>query len=223
MQYQVECYDANTLILIEVYDNANKASEKLNIDVASIYKCCDRKRRTAGGYIWRKCGDDLEPIPNRKKPQIGTPVKCYHPDYLTIPIREFPSLNEAAKAYGTTTQRISESCNRSYFKVKGLLWRYSWDSAPRNITPEKNLELTAYIPIYQIDKDTYEIIDRWPSVASVIYNHNRKTGIKRANVDGILACCQGLIEEHAGYKWGYAEEPIGIENRLREIADKLYK
>ena len=33
-------------------ENMNYASEELNIDKGSITKCCQHKRKTAGGYIW---------------------------------------------------------------------------------------------------------------------------------------------------------------------------
>ena len=38
--------------LIKVFASAKDASEELNIDKGSITKCCQHKRKTAGGYIW---------------------------------------------------------------------------------------------------------------------------------------------------------------------------
>ena len=39
--------------LIKVWDNGAEASRELNINGGHISSCCNNKRKTAGGYIWR--------------------------------------------------------------------------------------------------------------------------------------------------------------------------
>ena len=39
--------------LIKLWDNGAEASRELNINGGHISSCCNNKRKTAGGYIWR--------------------------------------------------------------------------------------------------------------------------------------------------------------------------
>ena len=45
-------YDINNNI-IKIWKNAKEASIKLNLDDSSIRKCCNGKRKTCGGFIWK--------------------------------------------------------------------------------------------------------------------------------------------------------------------------
>lgn len=56
----VLCYDLNGR-LVKQYNYATKASKELNIDLSSIIKCCKRKIKTCGGYIWRYMNPDVLP------------------------------------------------------------------------------------------------------------------------------------------------------------------
>ena len=44
--------------LIKIWDYAKQASKELNIDVASIIKCCKGKNKSCGGFIWRYYEED---------------------------------------------------------------------------------------------------------------------------------------------------------------------
>lgn len=39
--------------IIKEYENSGEASELLNIDRSSINRCCNGKRKTAGGFCWK--------------------------------------------------------------------------------------------------------------------------------------------------------------------------
>ena len=45
-------YDKN-MNLINIYVSSKEAFSKTNVDRASIIKCCNGLRKTAGGYIWK--------------------------------------------------------------------------------------------------------------------------------------------------------------------------
>lgn len=45
--------DINTGRVISEYSSVAKAERQLNIDHSSISMCCNRKRKTAGGYKWK--------------------------------------------------------------------------------------------------------------------------------------------------------------------------
>lgn len=45
---KVLCVDLNT-----VFESARKASREFNIAISSISQCCNKKRKSAGGYKWQ--------------------------------------------------------------------------------------------------------------------------------------------------------------------------
>ena len=38
---------------IKIWNSMNEASKKLNVNLTSIWKCCNGKQNTAGGFIWK--------------------------------------------------------------------------------------------------------------------------------------------------------------------------
>ena len=51
-QRQVIQYTKNNEIIKE-YNSLKEASDKIGIDSSSIIRCCKRKQKTCGGYIWK--------------------------------------------------------------------------------------------------------------------------------------------------------------------------
>ena len=43
---------------INIFDSVNEASKKTNIIATSIGKCCNKKQKTAGGYVWEYCREE---------------------------------------------------------------------------------------------------------------------------------------------------------------------
>lgn len=50
--------------LINIFDSQREAARRLNIDNSSITKCCKRKIKTAGGYVWKYLNKKEENIHN---------------------------------------------------------------------------------------------------------------------------------------------------------------
>ena len=55
---QVAQYDKQTNELIKVWDSLSDVTRELGIDHSSISKCCKRKRKSAGGYVWKYVEDE---------------------------------------------------------------------------------------------------------------------------------------------------------------------
>ena len=43
--------------IIKIWESASKVEKELNIYATKITACCNGKRKSAGGYIWKKVGD----------------------------------------------------------------------------------------------------------------------------------------------------------------------
>lgn len=56
---KIDVYDANTLQLIKICDNASSAAREFNVDSGDIRRCCVGERIIVKGYIFRYNGDDL--------------------------------------------------------------------------------------------------------------------------------------------------------------------
>lgn len=50
---QILQIDKNTNKIIRTFYGCNEAERETNINRTSINKCCNKKRKTAGGYIWK--------------------------------------------------------------------------------------------------------------------------------------------------------------------------
>lgn len=50
--------------LINIFNSQKEAARKLNIDSSSIVKCCKKKVKTAGGYVWKYLNKKEEKIHN---------------------------------------------------------------------------------------------------------------------------------------------------------------
>lgn len=46
-------------IFIKQFEYIKDAAKELNIDDSSISACCRKKRKTAGGYIWKYANDNI--------------------------------------------------------------------------------------------------------------------------------------------------------------------
>lgn len=98
---------------IKQYDTILEASKDNNMSDKHIASVCKRKRRQAGGYIWRYIHDKEENVTlatiNPKKVRIKRPPKkVIQYDLLGNKLREFESTQKAAECYGICRQTMGE-------------------------------------------------------------------------------------------------------------------
>lgn len=106
--------------LLSEYESISKAHEKTNIPVGSISQCCNKKLKTAGGYIWRFKGEIFSKPSNRsdaKKVIQYTLTGAY--------VNEFNSAKEASKKTGVYYSGIYNCCNGKYEQSGGFKWEFS--------------------------------------------------------------------------------------------------
>lgn len=116
-------------ILIKVWDSIKEASVSLGIDNGTITNVCKGKYcRSAGGYVWRYCEDQIPLQIKKTKPYKKCVLQC---DKTGNIIREFESISDACRNIGATSNshisnsHIIDCCKGKRRTAYGYTWRYS--------------------------------------------------------------------------------------------------
>ena len=109
-------YDAN---LIKEWESIALASRELNIEKASIFACCKKKHKTAGGYLWCYKGDTINPYHPK------TPKKVYQFALDGSFIKEWEKATDAADFMGCDESNICACCNGKTKTCCGFIWKYT--------------------------------------------------------------------------------------------------
>lgn len=109
---------------IKEWSSATEAGIALNIDPSSIISICkhrNKKRHTAGNYIWSYYNE--EPVCNKQVPYKGR-RKVIKLDEAENILAHFNSLKEAADSVNGKWQCIQACCNKKTNKAYGFIWRF---------------------------------------------------------------------------------------------------
>lgn len=113
------------LQFIKQWNSAKEIEETLGINSASIISVCthiNKKRHTAGGYVW--CYYNEDPIINKTVPFKGKrTVNQFTKENVFI--KEYNSLKEAADAVNGKWQSIQRCCNGGRSSAYGYKWKFS--------------------------------------------------------------------------------------------------
>lgn len=138
-------YDLNG-ILLNIYNSRIEAMQRTGVNDGSIYFCCNRVTKTAGGWIWRDVDDLLteEEIKwcneaSSKKRQKDVIQYNLHGEFIKI----YKSATIAKKETGCDNSEIGKCCRGEIESVKGFIWRYASDIQ----NPTAPLFPTASIPV----------------------------------------------------------------------------
>lgn len=122
-------YDLNG-ILLNTYNSRIEAMKETGVNDGSIYFCCNRITKTAGGWIWRDVDDLLTEEEIKwcnetafKKRQ--KPVMQYNIFGEFIKIYESATI--AKRETGCDNSEIGKCCRGEIESVKGFIWRYASD------------------------------------------------------------------------------------------------
>lgn len=110
-------------IKLNVFSTIIEASKITGINVDSISACCTHKRKSGGGYIWRKINDPLTKNSIKTDKFWGKrKVEQYtlSDKYITT----FNSIREAATSVNVSWQSIQRVCLGKRKTCKGYKWRY---------------------------------------------------------------------------------------------------
>lgn len=112
-------------------------------------------------------------------------------------VNSYPSVAEAWRVTGVSKTRISQEVNAEQkVLTKGYYWSFS-DKPDFKILKTKNTGLSK--TVYQLDKDTLEVINVFKSANEAA----RFLGVKSHS--HISECCLGKIKTYKGYKWKYKD------------------
>jgi group I intron endonuclease len=96
-----------------IYKSLTEAAYINVINISNISSCCNGKRKSAGGYIWRYNQD--------KKLSINDPVMKF--DLNGLFIKKYNSIKEAAKELEFNTKNITRCIQGKRDTAGGYLWK----------------------------------------------------------------------------------------------------
>ena len=183
------------------WDNAQRASEKLNICVSDIHATCrNEKIKRAGSYMWSyKKFDSLEPYVHEginKEPilQLDNNFNIIS-KYKNISYVNQPEYNR---------ERVTNCCKRRAITHNGYYWVYEKDYNSSFISYiqnriKNNHKNSLSKPINQYDLNG-NILNTYKSAKDV----EEKTGLNRYTIQAY--CKRGISNfgESSGYIWKYA-------------------
>jgi hypothetical protein len=189
--------------LLSEYASIGIAANKFNISTKIINDCCNKNRKSAGGYIWRY--KDLYD-PNEiiiYDAQINpTPKTVVQFDKSGNFISQYQHAYEAELMTGVRQNSICNCCIGKVKSAGGYIWKYLSDYNPNDkiIYYDK----TAPKTILQFDLDGNFIAEyESMSIASELTN---------ISVACISRCCNNKRKTSGGYVWKYKEGDIYVSD-----------
>lgn len=113
---------------IKEYNSVAEAAILNNILPSNLSAVCNKKQKSAGGYLWKFSIDIEELNYNRKynKKNIGKTHSVIQYDLNNNKLMTYNSLKDAAEALGkTSTSHISSCCSGKRNTAYGYKWRYA--------------------------------------------------------------------------------------------------
>lgn len=104
--------------LVSIYDSMSIAAEKTKLNVAGICACCAHSKKSFGGYVWRKEGDEFSYINNQGNNRIELIIVD---DNGKIK-KEFSSYIEAQNTMGISRRTIQKSYTNHTKDKYGNQW-----------------------------------------------------------------------------------------------------
>lgn len=181
--------DLNTLEIIAAFDAVATATQQTGFK--HISSVCRHKRTQAGGYAWCFQSEYAALNPEHYRRQRS---KCLRA-VLQLDIKtgniisKFNSIQEAKKATGI--RHISECASGCLKTAGGFLWKYQTDKLN-----SLNYKTKA---IYQMNKDTGEIIAKFDSI---------KEAMQVTGIGHISQCSSGKRKTAGGFIWCFQNEYI---------------
>ena len=124
-------YDLNG-ILLNTYNSRIEAMKETGVNDGSIYFCCNRITKTAGGWIWR----DIDVVLTEEEIKWCNETAAQKRQKSVIQynmfgefIKIYESATIAKKETGCDNSEIGKCCRGEIKFAKGFIWRYASDIA----------------------------------------------------------------------------------------------
>lgn len=214
---------------IKHWEIMSEASNELNINLASICQCCNRRFKTAGGFIFLY-EEDYNKITEKELDILVYKANNNPVDRQVVQIskdgifiNKFNNISEASRKTNSNNSNISSCCQQKSYYANGFIWMYLEDyntiSELKLIQYSKNIKekikhnrkigtsksIVSNIgkrdkKIIQMDDDL-NFIKQWSSIKFAC--DSLKIG--RCH---IADCCKGRRNKTGGFKWMYYEDYI---------------
>ena len=178
-------YDGTTGLLIRPWESQTEAAKAFNVSIASLNGCLLGRSKSCAGFAWSF--QLLERYPITEKLD-NTEKKVTMIDINNNIIKTFDSIGEAAREVGGERSPIKKCCRGELKTAYGYKW-----SCPE-ILKEKKYN-NSPCEILQLDKDTKEIIQTFPSISSAARE------LKISGTSGIRRVLDNLNKTAYGYCW----------------------
>lgn len=213
--------DKDTGEVIKVHDSVQSASEDLGVGSENISRCCQRKRKTCKGYIFRYLDESdaedrrvLPKIRGSKNPRARSVVQLsLKGEY----VNEFPTVKEASRLLGVSSSGLYNNLHRGSAQhvTGGYRWMYK-DEYDDMTDKEKRAMVDSfskliYKPNSRLGKSNHksksvvqldsngDFLSEYESMSRA----SEETGVSRTSIS---ACCRGVYKQAGGYKWMYLKE-----------------
>lgn len=178
---------------IKEFSCANEAARIINGNRGNILLCCRQQRNQSDGYQWRYASENIDKLSDisLEVTQYNRPVLQY--DLQGNFIKEFSSLQEASEETGTQKATLCAVCKQVPQKktANGFQWKYKDN--------DKHIILNIDKSVYQIDKETNEIIKQFKTATEA----SKELKISRGSIGD---CLSGRRKSAGGFKWIYIKD-----------------
>ncbi len=106
-------------IFIREWDSVDTAGKELNLDGASIGKCCRGKYKQSSGFIWKYKQENNKKQRSRKSAK--SKIVLQYKDGVLI--NEYASISEAYEKTNIACSSLSVACNNEK-SLKGFIWKF---------------------------------------------------------------------------------------------------
>lgn len=120
--------------VIREFSSQTEAEKVTGIQQSSIWRCCNDKLKSAGGYKWRYADSNK----TNKKHHRGSPVVQLSIDGEYI--KTWNTVTEAEKTLGIVKNKISSCCNGVRKSTGGYKWMFKEDWDELQLTIQNELE-----------------------------------------------------------------------------------
>lgn len=181
--------------IIEEYKSIIDAAKKNNISPSGLHRCNDFF--SLGGFCWCKTSEWYEGWKPTKKPNTATPVYQIEVGTLRI-LNEWPSIVEASRVLKINKTVIGRCCQNKGIVAGGFHW-CRVENWTENWKPkEQGPTGSPGRPVYQIDKGTLAIINRFNSLPEASVSVG-------SPISCLAKAASGKAAESAGYYWCYVD------------------
>lgn len=211
----VEQYDLNGNLLKE-WPTMKMIKEKLNIGVDGIRECCNNKRESFKGFIWKF----------KSKSKIENDISnSYNPNCKSILqyslngkfIKEWNSASEIQEKLGLDNHTIRACCRGNYNTCGNYIWLYKEsNNIIQNLDKQILINRKLYTPyIAQYDLNN-NLIALWYNTSQL-----EKEGFNR---NSIRACIRGKNKTSRGHIWKEIDRDLinnEDKNKIKAFRDDI--